>query len=95
MVWTRLPSANGGKQVIFNTLMATVGKGDDVLIPAPFWVSYPDMVLACGGNPVIIPCIEENGFKLTAEALEAAITPNTRWLILNSPSNPTGGGLYG
>nr|WP_321455007.1 aspartate transaminase [uncultured Cohaesibacter sp.] len=82
--------SNGGKQVIFNTLMATVGKGDDVLIPAPFWVSYPDMVLACGGNPVIIPCIEENGFKLTAEALEAAITPNTRWLILNSPSNPTG-----
>lgn len=82
--------SNGGKQVIFNTLMATVEKGDEVLIPAPFWVSYPDMVLACGGTPVIVECPESTGFKLTAEALEAAITPNTRWLILNSPSNPTG-----
>ncbi|PLW78589.1 aspartate transaminase [Cohaesibacter celericrescens] len=82
--------SNGGKQVIFNTLMATVGKGDEVIIPAPFWVSYPDMVLACGGTPVIVPCGEETGFKLTTEALEAAITPNSRWLILNSPSNPTG-----
>jgi aspartate aminotransferase len=82
--------SNGGKQVIFNALMATVGHGDEVIVPAPYWVSYPDMVLACGGTPVIVPCGEENGFKLTGQALEAAITPRTRWLILNSPCNPTG-----
>lgn len=82
--------SNGGKQVIFNALMATVGHGDEVVIPAPYWVSYPDMVLACDGKPVIVPCGEENGFKLSGPDLEASITPQTRWLILNSPSNPTG-----
>ena len=82
--------SNGGKQVIFNALLATVGQGDEVVIPAPYWVSYPDMVLACGGKPVIVPCGEESGFKLTGPDLEAAITPQTKWLILNSPSNPTG-----
>ena len=86
--------SNGGKQVIFNALMATVGHGDEVVIPAPYWVSYPDMVLACGGKPVIVPCSEANGFKLAGPDLEAAITPRTRWLILNSPSNPTGA-VYG
>ena len=80
----------GGKQIIFVTLMATVEEGDEVIIPAPYWVSYPDMVVANGGSPVIVPCGEDAGFKLTPEALAAAITPNTRWLILNTPSNPTG-----
>ena len=80
----------GGKQVIYNALLATVGPGDEVVIPAPYWVSYPDMVLLAGGEPRIVPCPAECGFKLTPEALEAAITPRTRWLILNSPSNPTG-----
>lgn len=80
----------GGKQIIFVALMATVEEGDEVIIPAPYWVSYPDMVVANGGTPVIVPCGENLGFKLTPEALEAAITPNTRWLILNTPSNPTG-----
>lgn len=80
----------GAKQVIFNALAATVGDGDEVIVPAPYWVSYPDMVLACDGTPVIVACGENAGFKLTAEALEAAITPRTRWLILNTPSNPTG-----
>jgi aspartate aminotransferase len=87
---TSITVSNGGKQVIFNALLATVGSGDEVIVPAPFWVSYPDMVLACGGKPVIVPCGEEYGFKLTGPALEAAITPKTKWLILNSPSNPTG-----
>ncbi len=80
----------GAKQIIFVALMATVEEGDEVVIPAPYWVSYPDMVIANGGTPVIVPCGEEDGFKLTPAALEAAITPNTRWLILNTPSNPTG-----
>ena len=82
--------SNGGKLVIFDTLLATVDSGDEVIIPAPYWVSYPDMVLACDGSPVIVACGEEDGFKLTGKALEAAITPKTRWLILNSPCNPTG-----
>jgi aspartate aminotransferase len=81
---------SGAKQVIFNALAATVGEGDEVIVPAPYWVSYPDMVLACDGTPVIVACGENAGFKLTAEALEAAITPRTRWLVLNTPSNPTG-----
>lgn len=81
---------SGAKQVIFNALAATVEAGDEVIIPAPYWVSYPDMVLACDGTPVTVPCGENNGFKLSAAALEAAITPRTRWLILNSPNNPTG-----
>ncbi|MCA0244111.1 MAG: aspartate transaminase [Proteobacteria bacterium] len=80
----------GAKHAIFNALSVTVEAGSEVIIPAPYWVSYPDMVLACGGEPVIVPCAESDGFLLTAAALEAAITPRTRWLILNSPSNPTG-----
>lgn len=80
----------GGKQILFNALMATLDEGDEVIIPAPYWVSYPDMVLLAGGTPVIVECSLEQGFRLTPEALEAAITPRTKWLILNSPSNPSG-----
>ena len=80
----------GAKQVIFNALLATLNAGDEVIIPAPYWVSYPDMVLFAEGTPVIANCREEDGFKLKPEALEKAITPKTKWLILNSPSNPTG-----
>ena len=82
----------GGKQVIYNTFMATLNKGDEVIIPAPFWVSYPDMVLLAGGKPKIIKCEENDGFKLTPEKLKKAISKKTKWLILNSPSNPTGAG---
>ncbi len=82
----------GGKQVLYNTFMATLNKGDEVIIPAPFWVSYPDMVLLAGGKPKIIKCEEKDGFKLTANKLKKAITKKTKWLILNSPSNPTGAG---
>jgi len=82
----------GGKQVIYNTFMATLNKGDEVIIPAPFWVSYPDMVLLAGGTPKIIKCEEKEGFKLSAKKLEKAISKKTKWLILNSPSNPTGAG---
>ena len=82
----------GGKQVIYNTFMATLNKGDEVIIPAPFWVSYPDMVLLAGGTPKIIKCEEKDGFKLSAKKLEKAISKKTKWLILNSPSNPTGAG---
>ncbi|PHN30374.1 aspartate transaminase [Pseudomonas sp. ICMP 561] len=81
---------SGAKSAIFNAFAATLGAGDEVLIPAPYWVSYPDMVLACEGEPVTLACPEENGFKLTAEQLRAAITERTRWLLINSPSNPTG-----
>ena len=80
----------GGKQVLFNALMATVNPGDEVIIPAPYWVSYPDIVLLAGGVPVIVQGDPAKGFKLQAAALEKAITPKTKWLILNSPSNPTG-----
>jgi aspartate aminotransferase len=80
----------GAKQILFLALMASVDEGAEVIIPAPYWVSYPDMVIANGGNPVIVRCSQNQGFKLTAEALEAAITPRSRWLILNAPSNPTG-----
>ena len=80
----------GGKHVIYNLMMATLNKGDEVLIPAPYWVSYPDMVLLAGANPIVIECSEEQEFKLTAKDLESKITNNTKWLILNSPSNPTG-----
>ncbi len=80
----------GGKQVIYNAFMATLNKGDEVIIPAPFWVSYPDMVLLAGGNPKIVKCNENDGFKLTPKNLKRAITKKTKWLILNSPSNPTG-----
>ncbi len=82
----------GGKQILYNALMATLNPGDEVVIPAPYWVSYPDMVLLAGGEPVIAMATAENDYKLTAEALEAAITPKTKWLIFNSPSNPTGAG---
>jgi len=80
----------GGKPVIFNAIMATVDPGDEVIIPAPYWVSYPDIPLFFGGKPVIVNCPAENGFRMTPEQLEAAITPKTKWVILNSPSNPTG-----
>ncbi|MFI5085182.1 MAG: aspartate transaminase [Actinomycetales bacterium] len=80
----------GAKQVIFVALMATLNSGDEVIIPAPYWVSYPDMVLANDGTPVIVPCPEDAGFKLTPRALLDSITPRSMWLILNSPSNPTG-----
>jgi aspartate aminotransferase len=82
----------GGKQTIFNALMCTLDPGDEVIIPAPYWVSYPDITLLCEGTPVAVNCPKEMGFKLTPAALEAAITPRTKWLILNSPSNPTGAG---
>ena len=82
----------GGKQVLYNAFMATLNKGDEVIIPAPFWVSYPDMVLLAGGKPKIVKCTEQEGFKLTASKLRKAITKRTKWLILNSPSNPTGAG---
>ena len=84
--------SSGGKQVLYNALMATLNPGDEVVIPAPYWVSYPDMVLLAGGTPVALECGIDVGFKLTPEALEAAITPKTKWLIFNSPSNPTGAG---
>jgi aspartate aminotransferase len=80
----------GGKQVLFNALMATVHSGDEVIIPAPYWVSYPDIVMLAGGKPVFTDTTLEDDFKLRAAALEAAITPKTKWLILNSPSNPSG-----
>jgi len=80
----------GGKQVLYNALMATINPGDEVIIPTPYWVSYPDMVLLAGGTPVIVDATAENGFRLAAADLEAAITPRTKWLIFNSPSNPSG-----
>lgn len=80
----------GGKQVLYNALMATINPGDEVIIPAPYWVSYPDMVLLAGGTPVVVSATAENGFRLSAADLEAAITPRTKWLIFNSPSNPSG-----
>jgi aspartate aminotransferase len=80
----------GGKQIIYNALMATLDPGDEVVVPAPYWVSYPDMVLLAGGTPVFVTCPDQTGFKLRPEDLEATITPRTKWLILNSPSNPTG-----
>ena len=82
----------GGKQILYNALMATMNPGEEVVIPAPYWVSYPDMVLLAGGTPVIAPATLENDFKLKPEDLEKAITPRTKWLIFNSPSNPTGAG---
>ncbi len=84
--------STGGKQVLFNALLATLNPGDEVVIPAPYWVSYPDIVRLGGAEPVIVEAGMETGFKLTPEALEAAITPRTKWFIFNSPSNPTGAG---
>ncbi len=80
----------GGKQVLYNALVATINAGDEVIIPAPYWVSYPDMVLLAGGEPVAVATTMQSGFKLKPEALERAITPKTKWIIFNSPSNPTG-----
>jgi Aspartate/tyrosine/aromatic aminotransferase len=80
----------GGKQVLFNALLATLNAGDEVIIPAPYWVSYPEMVLLAGGEPVEVATTMESGFKMKPEALERAITPKTKWIIFNSPSNPTG-----
>jgi len=80
----------GGKQVIFNALLATINAGDEAIIPTPCWVSYPDIVALAEGTPVFVPCGQNAGFKMSAEQLEAAITPRTKWLILNNPSNPTG-----
>ena len=88
--WDETIVCTGGKQVIFNALSATLNEGDEVIIPAPYWVSYPEMVQVCGGKPVTVACDKERSFKLTAEALEAAITDRSKWLMLNSPSNPSG-----
>ncbi len=82
----------GGKQVLYNALMATLNPGDEVIIPAPYWVSYPDMVLLAGGEPVTVAASLETNFKITPDQLEAAITPKTKWFLFNSPSNPTGAG---
>ena len=82
----------GGKQVLYNAFMATINKGDEVIIPAPYWVSYPDFVLLAGGKPKIIKCDEKNNFKLTPEKLKKVISKKTKWIIINSPSNPTGSG---
>ncbi len=82
--------STGGKQVIYNAMVSTINKGDEAIIPAPCWVSYPDIVALADGVPVVVPCLAENSFKLTATELEAAITPQTKWFFLNSPCNPTG-----
>src|SRR4051795_2753948 len=87
---SQITVSNGGKQVLYNALCATLSPGDEVVIPAPYWVSYPEMVLLCDGNPVPVACSQNNGFKMRPEDLDAAITPRTKWLILNSPSNPSG-----
>ncbi|MDO5605899.1 MAG: pyridoxal phosphate-dependent aminotransferase [Paracoccus sp. (in: a-proteobacteria)] len=84
---------SGGKQILFNALLATLNPGDEVIIPAPYWVSYPDIVALAGAVPVIVPCPADQGFRLDAQALRAAITARTKWVILNSPSNPTGAAL--
>ena len=83
-------AGSGAKQLIFNALLATIDPGQQVIIPAPYWVSYPDMVTLAEGEPVIVPCEEQHGWKLQPETLKAALTPQTRWIILNSPGNPTG-----
>jgi aspartate aminotransferase len=87
---SQITVGTGGKQVLYNAFMATLNPGDEVIIPAPFWVSYPDMVLLAGGTPVTVECTMASGFKMTAAQLEKAITPKTKWFLLNSPSNPTG-----
>ena len=89
---SQISVGTGGKQILYNALMATLNEGDEVIIPAPFWVSYPDMVLLAGGIPVAVEAGIDTGFRMTPEQLEAAITPRTKWLIFNSPSNPTGAG---
>jgi aspartate aminotransferase len=87
---TEITVGTGGKQVLFNALMATVNPGDEVIIPAPYWVSYPDIVLLAGGKPVVVKAPASKGFQLQPEDLEKAITPKTKWFVLNSPSNPSG-----
>ncbi len=87
---SQIIACNGGKQVLYNAFVATVGQGDEVIIPAPYWVSYPDMVNLAEGTPVFVATSAARGFKMTPQELEQAITPHTKWLILNSPSNPTG-----
>jgi aspartate aminotransferase len=81
---------SGGKQVLYNALLATLNPGDEVIVPSPYWVSYPDIVLLAGGTPVVVDTKLEDGFKLSPKALAATITPRTKWFIFNSPSNPTG-----
>jgi aspartate aminotransferase len=88
--WQQTIVGTGGKQILFNAFMATLNAGDEVVIPAPYWVSYPEMVAICGGTPVFVSTTIENDFKLQPADLEAAITPKTKWLIFNSPSNPSG-----
>jgi aspartate aminotransferase len=88
--WSQTIVGTGGKQILFNAFMATINPGDEVIIPAPYWVSYPEMVALCGGTPVALMTSIDNGFKVTAEALEKAITPKTKWFLFNSPSNPSG-----
>jgi len=88
--WQDTLVANGGKQIIFNALAATLNEGDEVIVPAPYWVSYPEIVQLCGARAVTVPCNAASDFKLSPDRLQAAITPRTRWLILNSPSNPSG-----
>ncbi|OCW57292.1 pyridoxal phosphate-dependent aminotransferase [Hoeflea olei] len=88
--WQQTIVGTGGKQILFNAFMATLNPGDEVVIPAPYWVSYPEMVSICGGSPVFVPTTIENNFKLQPADLEAAITPKTKWLMFNSPSNPSG-----
>lgn len=88
--WQDTIVCSGGKQVIFNALAATLNEGDEVIVPAPYWVSYPEIAQLCGARPVTVHCGSDTGFKLTPDALHQAITPRTRWLILNSPGNPTG-----
>ncbi|MFT5074836.1 MAG: aspartate aminotransferase, partial [Patiriisocius sp.] len=83
-------ASTGAKQVLFNAFMATLQAGDEVIIPTPYWTSYADIIAICGGKPVLVPCRAENGFRLQAQDLEAAITDKTKWLLFNSPSNPTG-----
>ncbi|HEY1545765.1 MAG TPA: pyridoxal phosphate-dependent aminotransferase [Xanthobacteraceae bacterium] len=87
---SQITVGTGGKQVLYNALVATINPGDEVIIPAPYWVSYPEMVNLAGGQPVEVPTTMESGFKMKPEALERAITPKTKWVMLNSPSNPTG-----
>ena len=87
---SEITCGTGAKQILYNAFMATLDDGDEVIIPAPFWTSYADIVTIAGGVPVVVPCQEADGFRLTPAALEAAITPRTRWLLLNSPSNPSG-----
>ena len=89
---SQISVGTGGKQTLFNAFMATLNAEDEVIIPAPYWVSYPDMVLLAGGTPVVVATDVKDNYKLTAKALRAAITENTKWFIFNSPSNPTGAG---